>query len=92
MVPLGGNRDPAIAPGLAPLATGEWDAVIDTSGYVPRIVGASTELLADRVSRYIFVSSISVYASADRPGSTSPRHARRWTTRRPRRFRRTTAR
>jgi 2'-hydroxyisoflavone reductase len=68
VVPLGGNRDPSIAPGLAPLATGEWDAVIDTSGYVPRIVGASAELLADRTSRYIFVSSMSVYASSDRPG------------------------
>jgi 2'-hydroxyisoflavone reductase len=38
-----------------------WDAVLDTSGYVPRIVKASAELLAPRVGQYIFVSSISVY-------------------------------
>nr|WP_225412643.1 SDR family oxidoreductase [Stigmatella hybrida] len=39
----------------------EWDAVIDTSGYVPRVVRASAELLAPRVGHYLFVSSISVY-------------------------------
>lgn len=38
-----------------------WDAVIDTSGYVPRIVKMSAELLAPSVGRYLFVSSISVY-------------------------------
>jgi 2'-hydroxyisoflavone reductase len=60
---LAGNRDPAVAPGLAALATGTWDAVVDTCGYVPRIVRASAELLAPRVGRYLFVSSISVYAN-----------------------------
>ncbi len=39
-----------------------WDAVVDTSGYVPRIVRASAELLAPSVGQYVFVSSISVYA------------------------------
>lgn len=39
-----------------------WDAVLDTSGYVPRIVRQSAELLAPSVERYLFVSSISVYA------------------------------
>jgi 2'-hydroxyisoflavone reductase len=43
------------------LAKGEWDAVVDTCGYVPRIVRASAELLAPRVGSYTFVSSISVY-------------------------------
>jgi 2'-hydroxyisoflavone reductase len=38
-----------------------WDAVIDSSGYVPRIVRTSAELLAPSVGRYLFVSSISVY-------------------------------
>jgi 2'-hydroxyisoflavone reductase len=65
---LTGNRDPAIAPGLAGLEAGEWDAAIDTSGYVPRIVRASAALLAPRVGRYLFVSSISVYTDASRPG------------------------
>lgn len=65
-----GNRDPAVAPGLAALAEGEWDAVVDTSGYVPRIVRASAELLASRAGRYLFVSSLSVYANAAEPGLT----------------------
>lgn len=38
-----------------------WDAVIDTSGYVPAVVRASAELLRQSGS-YVFVSSISVYA------------------------------
>jgi len=62
VVPLGGNRDPSVMPGLVALTNGEWDAVIDTSGYVPRIVEASAQLLDDRVKRYLFVSSLSVYA------------------------------
>jgi 2'-hydroxyisoflavone reductase len=40
-----------------------WDAVVDTSGYLPRVVAQSAELLADSVDRYLFVSTISVYAS-----------------------------
>ena len=65
---LVGDRDPRIAPGLDALQAGSWDAVIDLSGYVPRVVGASASLLAGRVSRYVFVSSVSVYAKLDRPG------------------------
>ncbi len=38
-----------------------WDAVIDTSGYVPRHVRMSAELLAPNVGQYVFVSTISVY-------------------------------
>lgn len=44
-----------------------WDAVIDTSGFVPRVVRASAELLAGAVGRYVFVSSISVYPDHSRP-------------------------
>jgi 2'-hydroxyisoflavone reductase len=65
---LTGDRDPDIAPGLAALEAGSWDAVIDTSGYVPRCVGASARILAGRASRYLFVSSLSVYADSSRPG------------------------
>src|SRR5204862_6846515 len=65
---LVGDRDPRIAPGLATLEHGAWDAVVDTSGYVPRIVDASASLLAGRAPRCLFVSSISVYASASLPG------------------------
>jgi nucleoside-diphosphate-sugar epimerase len=46
-----------------------WDAVIDTSGYVPRIVRMSAELLAPSVERYLFVSTISVYDDSMPPGS-----------------------
>ena len=63
-----GDRDPAIPPGLDALREGRWDAVIDTCGYVPRIVGASAEMLRDRVGRYLFVSSISVYADGGGAG------------------------
>ena len=59
---LQGDRDPQKAPGLAALEGKQWDAVIDTSGYVPRIVGASAKLLAPNVKQYVFISTISVYA------------------------------
>ena len=54
-----GDRDG----GLDGLRGREWDAVVDTSGYVPRVVAASAGLLAGAVGHYVFVSSISVYAS-----------------------------
>ena len=38
-----------------------WDAVIDTCGYVPRIVGLSASALANSAASYVFISSISVY-------------------------------
>jgi 2'-hydroxyisoflavone reductase len=41
----------------------EWEAVVDTSCYIPRNVRASAELLRDRARHYTFVSSISVYSS-----------------------------
>ena len=65
---LVGNRDPRMAPGLAALEGASWDAVIDCSGYVPRVVEAGARMLVSRVSRYVFVSSMSVYAKTDRPG------------------------
>src|SRR4029077_20845223 len=54
-----GDRDG----GLAALAGRRWDAVMDPSGFFPRIVGASARALAGSVQRYLFVSSISVYAA-----------------------------
>jgi len=41
----------------------KWEAVIDTSGYLPTVVHTSAELLADAVEHYTFISSLSVYAS-----------------------------
>ena len=43
------------------LHDGEWDAVVDVSGYVPRHVGQAMEVLGDRVGRYLFMSSHAVY-------------------------------
>lgn len=40
----------------------KWDAVIDTSGYVPRHVRLSAELLAPNVQQYLFISTIGLYA------------------------------
>ena len=45
-----------------------WDAVVDTSGYFPRVVRASVQALAGRVGHYTFVSSASVYRDFSRPG------------------------
>ncbi len=56
---LRGDRDGD----LVALEGGSWDAVLDTSGYLPRVVGAGARLLAEAAERYAFVSSISVYAS-----------------------------
>lgn len=55
---LRGDRDGD----LSALQGRSWDVAIDTSGYVPRVVRASAQLLADAVEHYTFVSSISVYA------------------------------
>jgi 2'-hydroxyisoflavone reductase len=49
--------------GLDGLRGREWDTVVDTSGYVPRVVGVGAELLAGSVGHYVFVSTIGVYAS-----------------------------
>ncbi len=45
-----------------------WEAVIDTSGYVPRIVRLSAESLEASVTRYVFISSISVYKDFKKVG------------------------
>lgn len=47
-----------------------WDAVIDTCGYVPRLVRTSAAVLKDTVAQYTFISSVSVYADLSKPGVT----------------------
>jgi 2'-hydroxyisoflavone reductase len=47
---------------LAALRGRRWDAVVDTCGYLPRVVQASAELLSGAVDQYTFISSLSVYA------------------------------
>lgn len=53
-----GDRDG----GIGLLAGRKFDAVIDTSGYVPRNVRESARFLAGIAGLYIFVSSLAVYA------------------------------
>jgi 2'-hydroxyisoflavone reductase len=59
-----GDRDG----GLGALEGRSFDAVLDTSGYVPRVVRQAGELLAERVGHYTFVSSLSVYADLEPNG------------------------
>lgn len=61
---LRGNRDGQ----LDALYGRSWDAVLDTSGYVPRVVRQSLDLLKDAVAHYVFISSISVYATFSQIG------------------------
>ncbi|HVW69847.1 MAG TPA: NAD-dependent epimerase/dehydratase family protein [Steroidobacteraceae bacterium] len=49
----------------------KWDAVIDDTGYVPKYVKMSAELLAPNVGYCLYISSISAYASFARPNSES---------------------
>ena len=59
---LRGDRDGD----LGALDGRRFDAVVDTSGYVPRIVGATLDALPD-IGHYTFVSSVSVYADLSSP-------------------------
>jgi 2'-hydroxyisoflavone reductase len=59
-----GDRDG----GLKALEGRRWDAVLDTCGYVPRVVRGSAELLAPTAGHYTFVSSLSVFPDATPAG------------------------
>src|SRR5437762_2199684 len=59
---LRGDRDGD----LAALGGRAWDAVVDTSGYVPRVVRATLDALGD-VGHYTFVSTISAYPDLSEP-------------------------
>ena len=63
-----GDRDPNNGDGLSKLKGREFDAVMDTSGYVPRIVKASAQALEAHTKHYTFISSISVYSETSQPG------------------------
>jgi len=55
--------DRAAAADIRRLAeAGEWDAVVDTSAYVPRDTLTMANALADRVEHYTLASSVSVYS------------------------------
>jgi 2'-hydroxyisoflavone reductase len=55
-----GNREQSAD--LEHLTSGRsWDAVIDTSGFVPAIVRRSAQALTNHADRYAFLSTVSVY-------------------------------
>ncbi|MET8622652.1 NAD-dependent epimerase/dehydratase family protein [Kitasatospora sp. NPDC004669] len=55
--------------GLAALATGEWDAVVDTWSWAPAAVRDSARQLFGRVGHYAYISSRSVYDYPLRAGA-----------------------
>lgn len=55
---LTGDRDTG---DYAALRGGDWDVVVDVSGYVPRHVGQAMEAIGDNTGRYLFISSHAVY-------------------------------
>jgi 2'-hydroxyisoflavone reductase len=63
---LHGDRDGD----LKSLLGRKWDAVVDTSGFVPRLVTMSASLLAPNVKQYVFISTISVFGEGLKPGTT----------------------
>ncbi|MEV0280845.1 NAD-dependent epimerase/dehydratase family protein [Streptomyces sp. NPDC050610] len=54
--------------GLAGLAEGEWDAVVDTWAGAPSAVRDAARLLAGRAAHYAYISSRSVYRHPCAPG------------------------
>jgi len=60
--------DRKVPESVAQLKGRQFDAVIDTSGYFPKDVTLTAEVLAPTVKQYVFVSSVSVYANPAQPG------------------------
>ena len=69
-----GKSNPGLFPGvetvtgdrtadLSPLDGREFDAVIDVACYAPETARLSAEAFSNRTGRYVFVSTVSVYAS-----------------------------
>ena len=54
------------------IATGNWDVVIDFSGFFPDNIEAIAGMLKGNAGRYIFISSASVYDVAHPSGLTYP--------------------
>ena len=53
---------------LSKLQGRRWDAVVDTSGMLPRAVKAAAEVLSDSVGHYTFISTQNVYEDVSIPG------------------------
>lgn len=52
---------------LEALQARTWDVALDMATFLPRVVRVSVEALQEAVERYVYVSSISVYADMTRP-------------------------
>ncbi|MBM3984247.1 MAG: NAD-dependent epimerase/dehydratase family protein [Planctomycetes bacterium] len=64
-----GDRDGHLEALAEAVAAGRrWHGVVDTSGYVPRIVKDSATLLAPATEQYLFISTLSVYADSATEG------------------------
>jgi 2'-hydroxyisoflavone reductase len=61
---LRGDRNEG-ALGLESLKGRSWDVCVDVSGYTPRQVRPSAEMLRASVNRYVFVSAVSVYGDPE---------------------------
>jgi 2'-hydroxyisoflavone reductase len=68
-----GQTNPELFPGveklrgdresdLSALDGRRWDAVVDVATFLPRVVRLSVDALRESVDRYVYISSISVYA------------------------------
>lgn len=60
------HGDRTRADDLLPLASRDWDAVIDTSVIAPVHVAAAARLLSGHVGHYSYVSTLSVYSARPR--------------------------
>jgi nucleoside-diphosphate-sugar epimerase len=56
---VGDRLDPE---SLRPLRSGHWDLVVDTWAGIPRAARDSAAILADRAGRFVYISTVSVYA------------------------------
>jgi 2'-hydroxyisoflavone reductase len=50
------------------LQTGYWDAVVDVCAYRPHEVHALYDVFAGRIKKYVYISTVSVYAEDIEPG------------------------
>ncbi len=63
---LGDRENPT---DLAQLASGHWDAIIDTCAYIPRQIRLLQAAFATSLARYVLISTISVYPDDTQPGA-----------------------
>jgi len=52
---------------LSALKRRKWDAVIDTCGFLPRVVRESAKMLSNKCETYVFISTVSVYKDYRNP-------------------------